>query len=84
MEEGFLQGALDIGKGIGEKGFPILDWISIKVSTFIGVAPENVHLLILGGISMYVANIIAGREGLGIKFWAITIGLFMGARYLGF
>ena len=81
--EGFIQGAIDFGKSIATKVYPILDWIAVKISTFIDVSPENVHLILIGAGSMYLANILAGRE-MGIKFWAITAGLFFGLRYLGF
>ena len=78
-----LQSAIDFGKSIATKVYPILDWVAVKISTFIDVASENVHLLLLGGISMYVASIITGRE-LGIKFWIITGTLWWGLKYLGF
>ena len=81
--EGFIQGAIDFGKSIATKVYPVLDWVSQKISSFIDVSPENVHLILIGAGSMYIANILAGRE-MGIKFWAITGGLFFLFRYLGF
>jgi len=82
--EGLLQEALDIGKVIGTKVNPILEYVAEKVSGFIDVSSVNVHLILIGAISMYLANMINGRDGLGIKFWAITVGLFMAFKYLGF
>lgn len=79
-----IEKAKEIGFQVGNKVSPILEYISQKVAGFIDVAPENVHLLILGGISMYLANLISGRDGFGIKFWGIAIGLWFLFKYLGF
>ena len=79
-----LQSGIEICKSGAQKISPALDWISTKVAGFIDVSVENVHLLLLAGISLYLASILNGRDNFGIKFWLIAGGLFWGLKYLGF
>ena len=78
-----LQSVIDFGNSVASKVSPGITYVSEKVSGFIDVSPENIHLLILGGISMYIAHIIAGRE-LKLKFWIISGALWFLFKYLGF
>ena len=78
-----LQSGIDIGKSFAQKGFLAIEWVSQKIAGFIDVSSENVHLLILGGISMYLANLFSGKE-MGIKFWVIFGCLFWIFKCLGF
>lgn len=78
-----LQSIIDLGKSGAQRINPIIEWVSVKVAGFIDVSVENVHLILIGAISMYLAHIFAGRE-LKLKFWLIAGGLFWLFTYLGF
>ena len=69
---------------ISSKVHPILEYISQKVAGFIDVSSENVHLLLLFAIALYLSSITFGRHSLGIAFWVGSVGLFWVFKYFGF
>ena len=79
-----LQPAIEIGRGVGNKVHPILEFISVKIATFVDVSSENVHLLILFAIALYLSSITFGRNSLGIMFWIGAVGIWYGFKYFGF
>lgn len=86
-----LEQVIDFGKGIGLKVSPTLDWISVRLADLVDISPDNIHLLLILVISIIIAGFIAGKDrfgtlsqGLSIKFWVVTIGLFLLFKYLGF
>lgn len=78
---GFLEEALDMAKSISGKISPALNWVSVKAGNFVEIAPENIHMLLLLAISLWLTTYFTRERG--IKFWVIGVVLFLGFRYIG-
>lgn len=82
MVEGFLQEALELGKGIASKINPILDKIAVKLGEFVGVSSENIHLGLILLISLWISYMIFGR-----RFKLSTLigagAIWLGLKWLG-
>lgn len=79
-----LNNIIQVGKDLVGKVSPFIDKISEPIAGFIGVSPDNVHMMIVLALSLWVAHIIDNNSrGLGIKFWIVGIGGFLLLKYLG-